>query len=420
MMDTITAAEAKAAAEAATELQKERERLARENERLRAELQDVDRALDESTKCIAPTRGQRIRDTIEHNGLGADTAVFDAEKAEQSTRAQCVLWMGAASLAAEERDQLRATIAYAKGHLDAGRVDLARAALSSEDQPETNQRQEEPDEASMPKMPVGDGAHRRQRQQMPKMRIHRRPRDGRQGSGDNGEPLSEKSPEAPSSLGDSHRCKCGRLTSTLFDRCSECVNKVIRDAEPAGRQYLSCDHCGCEAIGSDDGKFGYGDGESCMSCGFPGCVSVRDESEDPTADWVPVEDEDARCNDAACDVCKPPPSRNCKGAAPRQRRNRHRALMASWPYSTQRWQRLRAAHLSTEPCCRYCDRLGRVTPATVVDHIVPVRKARDRAFDQTNLQSLCAPCHSGAKQREEAGGEPVGCGVDGVPLKGWE
>lgn len=93
--------------------------------------------------------------------------------------------------------------------------------------------------------------------------------------------------------------------------------------------------------------------------------------------------------------------------------------MASWPYSTQRWQRLRAAHLSTEPCCRYCDRMGHVTPATVVDHVVPVRKARDRALDPTNLQSLCAPCHSGAKQREEAGGEPIGCDVDGIPLRGW-
>ena len=93
--------------------------------------------------------------------------------------------------------------------------------------------------------------------------------------------------------------------------------------------------------------------------------------------------------------------------------------MASWPYSTQRWQRLRIAHLSAEPCCRYCASMGRTTPATLVDHVVPVRKNRDMAFDQGNLQSLCAPCHSGPKQAEDAGGEPLGCGVDGIPRRGW-
>ena len=98
--------------------------------------------------------------------------------------------------------------------------------------------------------------------------------------------------------------------------------------------------------------------------------------------------------------------------------------MASWPYSTQRWQRLRAAHLSTEPCCRYCDSMGRVTVATVVDHIVTVREDRDRAFDPANLQSLCASCHNGPKQREDIsarrGLEPIGCGTDGIPRRGWE
>ena len=89
--------------------------------------------------------------------------------------------------------------------------------------------------------------------------------------------------------------------------------------------------------------------------------------------------------------------------------------MASWPYSTRRWQKLRIAHLSAEPCCRYCDSMGHVTPATLVDHVVPVREARDRAFDPTNLQSLCAPCHSGAKQAEDRQDPDRGCDADGVP-----
>jgi 5-methylcytosine-specific restriction endonuclease McrA len=63
--------------------------------------------------------------------------------------------------------------------------------------------------------------------------------------------------------------------------------------------------------------------------------------------------------------------------------------------------------------------MGITTLAEVVDHIVPVREAPDRAFDQTNLQSMCAACHNGAKQREERGGEEIGCDVNGIPLKGW-
>jgi len=90
--------------------------------------------------------------------------------------------------------------------------------------------------------------------------------------------------------------------------------------------------------------------------------------------------------------------------------------MAVWPYSTKRWQRLRLAHLSAEPCCRYCAAVGLTTPATLVDHIVPVRDAPDRAFDPENLCGLCASCHSGAKQSADRTGTMPGCTLDGRPL----
>lgn len=60
------------------------------------------------------------------------------------------------------------------------------------------------------------------------------------------------------------------------------------------------------------------------------------------------------------------------------------------------WRRLRAAHLREHPNCRRCG-----APAREVDHIVPRSVAPERRLDPTNLQSLCTPCHSGAKQREE-------------------
>lgn len=67
----------------------------------------------------------------------------------------------------------------------------------------------------------------------------------------------------------------------------------------------------------------------------------------------------------------------------------------------RRWQRRREAQLRSEPMCAYCARQGFVTPATVADHIVPHR-GDPELFENGELQSLCASCHSSAKQREEA------------------
>ncbi|WP_338150481.1 HNH endonuclease [Rhizobium laguerreae] len=40
-------------------------------------------------------------------------------------------------------------------------------------------------------------------------------------------------------------------------------------------------------------------------------------------------------------------------------------------------------------------------PATLVDHIVSIRRAPHRRMDRSNWQSLCAPCHNSIKQRLE-------------------
>ncbi|HEY8606620.1 MAG TPA: HNH endonuclease signature motif containing protein [Noviherbaspirillum sp.] len=67
-----------------------------------------------------------------------------------------------------------------------------------------------------------------------------------------------------------------------------------------------------------------------------------------------------------------------------------------------RWQKARDRFLASNPLCVYCECDGRVTAATVVDHIAAHRGNEELFWDQTNWQSLCAPCHSGRKQREEA------------------
>lgn len=85
-------------------------------------------------------------------------------------------------------------------------------------------------------------------------------------------------------------------------------------------------------------------------------------------------------------------------------------------YNTKRWYRLRYAQLSAHPLCSMCAKLGRVTPATVVDHKKPHRGDEELFFDPDNLDSLCKPCHDGAKQQLEKSGVLRGCDLNGVPL----
>lgn len=66
---------------------------------------------------------------------------------------------------------------------------------------------------------------------------------------------------------------------------------------------------------------------------------------------------------------------------------------------SRRWPALRLAALRRDGFnCRECGARGRLE----VDHIEPVRAAPERAFDLSNLQSLCVRCH-GAKTRREVG-----------------
>lgn len=61
------------------------------------------------------------------------------------------------------------------------------------------------------------------------------------------------------------------------------------------------------------------------------------------------------------------------------------------------WARARRLHLNREPLCRICAEEGRTTPATCVDHIIPLREGGRASGD--NLQSLCAACHNRKHKR---------------------
>ncbi len=59
----------------------------------------------------------------------------------------------------------------------------------------------------------------------------------------------------------------------------------------------------------------------------------------------------------------------------------------------RRWRRERLAYLAANTLCVRCMAAGRVTAATVVDHIKAHRGDKRLFWDQVNWQSLCKPCH---------------------------
>lgn len=67
-----------------------------------------------------------------------------------------------------------------------------------------------------------------------------------------------------------------------------------------------------------------------------------------------------------------------------------------------KWQRYRLAFLAKHPLCRACEAEGKVTVATVVDHVVPHRGDMV-LFWKGEHQPLCGPCHSAKTAREEGG-----------------
>ena len=70
----------------------------------------------------------------------------------------------------------------------------------------------------------------------------------------------------------------------------------------------------------------------------------------------------------------------------------HAPQVHRW-YSTASWRRRRAHQLTIEPLCRLCLEAGRVTPATIADHVVS-HPGDYTAFRLGPLRSLCADCHN--------------------------
>lgn len=69
-------------------------------------------------------------------------------------------------------------------------------------------------------------------------------------------------------------------------------------------------------------------------------------------------------------------------------------------YQSRKWRNLRSIKLQMNPICEECERKGIITPAQMVDHIIPINKG-GAPLDLTNLQSLCNRCHSAKSARDK-------------------
>lgn len=73
-------------------------------------------------------------------------------------------------------------------------------------------------------------------------------------------------------------------------------------------------------------------------------------------------------------------------------------------YKTARWQALRLSIFHRDLFkCQWpgCGRIEGNTSKLVCDHIIPHRGDERLFWDETNLQTLCKPCHDRLKQSAE-------------------
>jgi HNH endonuclease len=80
------------------------------------------------------------------------------------------------------------------------------------------------------------------------------------------------------------------------------------------------------------------------------------------------------------------------------------------------WRKLRDSILKRDYyLCQVCKAKGRVTAANEVDHRTP--KAKGGTDDETNLQSICTPCHRDKSAADKGCRVKPTIGLDGFPIE---
>jgi 5-methylcytosine-specific restriction endonuclease McrA len=107
------------------------------------------------------------------------------------------------------------------------------------------------------------------------------------------------------------------------------------------------------------------------------------------------------CHSGTSTVPQRPPVHRPAGLPQRSTQRRKKTAERGYGY---RWQKYRLAFLRDHPICVRCEADGKLTPATQVDHVVPVNGADDPAFfEPSNHQALCQSCHSTKTNQEDGG-----------------
>jgi 5-methylcytosine-specific restriction protein A len=82
--------------------------------------------------------------------------------------------------------------------------------------------------------------------------------------------------------------------------------------------------------------------------------------------------------------------------------DRYRGTAAQRGYDS-RWRKYRIVFLRQHPLCVECEKEGRLTPATVVDHIKPHKGDPVLFWDPNNHQPMCEHHHNAKTAREDMG-----------------
>lgn len=88
--------------------------------------------------------------------------------------------------------------------------------------------------------------------------------------------------------------------------------------------------------------------------------------------------------------------------AQKKQYDRQRGSSAKRGYG-RKWQNYRKAYLAEHPLCVRCEKKGRITPATVVDHIKPHCGNHVLFWNTKNHQSMCKTCHDIKTATEDGG-----------------
>lgn len=92
--------------------------------------------------------------------------------------------------------------------------------------------------------------------------------------------------------------ECGSANEPQEALCRGCGHDEFHTPETVDT-YLTCDHCGDVAAESSTGIFYDGDGDACLTCGFPGGIRAHETD----TSWDCSFDPAARCVRPDCPDC---------------------------------------------------------------------------------------------------------------------